>query len=427
MARSGQGDILQAAPLMTDRFAAFRHSSYTRYFFSRFLTSFGAQVVSVSVAWQMYDETRNPALLGWIGLVQFLPALLLVVVTGNAADRLGRRLVMGCAVMLMMSCAAAILWLVLNRRFEPVLILAILTLFGTARAFYGPAATSLAVNLVPREDFPNAVSWVTTSWQVATIFGPVAGALLYGLAPHAAYGTATGLFILAAMLIFSIPKPDQRISREPPTLSSILGGFRYIWKEKVVLGAISLDLFAVLLGGAVALMPVYARDILHVGELGLGLLRAAPGIGALIAIGLITAFPIRDHAGMILLAAVAFFGLATAVFGASTLAWLSVLALMCVGGFDMISVYVREIILQLWTPDEVRGRVNAVNSIFVGASNELGETRAGFMAALIGPVLTVVGGGFAAVGVAAASAFIFPGLRRIRHLNEPDRQGRPVT
>jgi len=407
---------------MSNRFAAFRHSSYTRYFFSRFLTSFAAQVVSVSVAWQMYDETRNPALLGWIGLVQFLPALLLVVVTGNAADRLGRRLVMGCGALVMMSCAASILMLVLSGNFNPVLVLAILTLFGTARAFYGPAATSLAVNLVPREDFPNAVSWITSSWQMATIGGPVIGSLLYGLAPEAAYGTATCLFIAAATLIFSIPKPNQIVSREPPTLASILGGFSYIWNNKVVLGAVSLDLFAVLLGGAVALMPIYARDILHVGELGLGLLRAAPGIGAIIAIALITAFPIRDHAGWILLAAVAMFGLATAVFGASTLAWVSILALMCVGGFDMVSVYVREIILQLWTPDAVRGRVNAVNSIFVGASNELGETRAGFMAAVAGPVFTVVAGGFAAVGIATLSILIFPQLRKIRTLDEQENE-----
>jgi MFS family permease len=402
---------------MSNRFAAFRHSSYTRYFFSRFLTSFAAQVVSVSVAWQMYDETRDPALLGWIGLVQFLPALLLVVVTGNAADRLGRRLVMGCGALVMMSCAASILMLVLAGNFNPMLVLAILTLFGTARAFYGPAATSLAVNLVPREDFPNAVSWITSSWQMATIGGPVIGSLLYGLAPQAAYGTATCLFIAAATLIFSIPKPNQIVSREPPTLASILGGFSYIWNNKVVLGAVSLDLFAVLLGGAVALMPIYARDILHVGELGLGLLRASPGIGAIIAIALITAFPIRDHAGWILLAAVAMFGLATAVFGASTLAWLSILALMCVGGFDMVSVYVREIILQLWTPDAVRGRVNAVNSIFVGASNELGETRAGFMAAIAGPVVTVVAGGFAAIGIATLSILVFPQLRKIRTLD----------
>lgn len=402
---------------MTNRFAAFRHSSYTRYFLSRFLTSFAAQVVSVSVAWQMYDETRSAALLGWIGLVQFLPALLLVVVTGNAADRLGRRLVMGCGALAMMGCAASIMMLVLTGNFNPMLVLAILTLFGTARAFYGPAATSLAVNLVPREDFPNAVSWITSSWQMATIGGPVIGSLLYGIAPEVAYGTATCLFVAAATLIFSIPKPNQIVSRERPTLSSILGGFSYVWNNKVVLGAVSLDLFAVLLGGAVALMPIYARDILDVGELGLGLLRAAPGIGALIAITLITAFPIRDHAGWILLGAVAMFGLSTAVFGASTLAWLSIAALMCVGAFDMVSVYVREIILQLWTPDAVRGRVNAVNSIFVGASNELGETRAGFMAAVTGPVVTVVAGGLAAIGIATLSIMIFPQLRKIRTLD----------
>jgi len=280
---------------------------------------------------------------------------------------------------------------------------------------------------VPREDFANAVGWITSSWQLASIAGPVVGSLLYGLVPQAAYGTATCLFVLAAALIFSIPKPVQKINREPPTLPSILGGFRYIWREKVVLGAVSLDLFAVLLGGAVALMPVYARDILQVGELGLGLLRAAPGVGAIIGIALITAFPIRDHAGWILIVSVIFFGLATAVFGLSTLAWLSILALMCVGGFDMVSVYVREIILQLWTPDDVRGRVNAVNSIFVGASNELGETRAGFMAAAIGPVATVVLGGFAAMGVAAASAAIFPRLRDIRHLNEDQDEKTRIT
>ena len=406
---------------MTARFAAFRHSSYTRYFLSRFLTSFSVQIVSVAVAWQMYDETRNPALLGWIGLVQFLPALLLVVVTGNAADRFGRRLIMGLGALVMMCVAGGILLHELAGYFQPVFILGLLTVMGTARAFYGPAPTSLAVNLVPLEDFPNAVGWITSSWQMASIAGPVVGALLYGIAPEVAYGTAACLLGFAATLIFSIPKPNQIVSREPPSLASILGGFRYVWKDKVVLGAISLDLFAVLLGGAVALMPIYARDILHVGETGLGLLRASPGIGAIIAIALITAFPIRDYAGWILLAAVAMFGLSTAVFGASTLAWLSILALMCVGAFDMISVYVREIILQLWTPDEVRGRVNAVNSIFVGASNELGETRAGFMAAFAGPVFTVVAGGFAAVGIAAASIFIFPKLRRIRHLNEREQ------
>lgn len=408
---------------MTDRFEAFRYSAYTRYFISRFFTSFSVQVLSVAVGWQIYDATRNPALLGWIGLVQFLPALMLVVVTGNAADRLGRRLVMGSAMLLMMACAGTILYLATTDQFVPVLVLSVLTLFGVARAFYGPASTSLAVNLVPREVFPNAVGWISSSWQLASIAGPVAGGLLYGLSPMAAYGTATTLFAVGAILILTIPRPAQQVDKAPTTLSSLLGGFSYIWKEKIVLGAITLDLFAVLLGGAVALLPVYARDILDVGEMGLGLLRAAPGVGAIIALAIITAFPIRDYAGWILLAAVALFGLSTAVFGASTLAWVSILALMCVGAFDMVSVYVREILVQLWTPDQVRGRVNAVNSIFVGASNELGEARAGFMAAFIGPVVTVVAGGFAAVGIAGLSAVLFPKLRDARKLHE----GRPES
>ncbi|MBY9067120.1 MFS transporter [Hyphomonas sp. WL0036] len=406
---------------MSDRFEAFRYSSYTRYFISRFFTSFSTQVLSVAIGWQIYDETRDPIWLGWIGLVQFLPALGLVVITGNVADRVGRRLVMASAMVLMMACAGAILYLALTHQFEPVLVLSVLTVFGVARAFYGPASSSLVANLVPKEAFPNAVGWMSSSWQLASIAGPVAGGLLAGISAPFAYGTAMSLLSVGAVLIFTLPKPAQMIERVPTTFSSLLGGFSYIWKEKIVLGAITLDLFAVLLGGAVALLPVYARDILDVGEAGLGLLRAAPGVGAIIAIVLITAFPIRDYAGWILLVCVALFGIATAVFGASTLAWLSILALMLVGAFDMVSVYIRDILVQIWTPDQVRGRVNAVNSIFVGASNELGEARAGFMAAALGPVFTVVAGGIAAAGIAGLSAFLFPKLRDARKLHE----GRP--
>lgn len=373
--------------------------------------------MSVAVGWQIYDQTQNAALLGWIGLVQFLPALLLVVVTGVTADRVGRRLVMGCAILLEMICAAAILILAAVQQFDPFLILLILTIFGIARAFLSPASSALAVNIVPAEDFPNAVSWTASSWQMASILGPVAGGLLYGVSPVAAYSTAVVTLAASAVLIFSIPKPNQRVSGEPTTLSTLLGGFSYVWKEKVVFGAISLDLFAVLLGGAVALLPIYARDILELGPTGLGLLRAAPGIGAIIMLSIVTAFPVRDHAGLILFFSVALFGLSTVVFGASTIAWLSILALMLVGGFDMVSVLIREVLLQLWTPDEVRGRVNAVNSIFLGASNELGEARAGFMAAKLGAVVTVVAGGAAAVGVAAIWSALFPGLRKARHLD----------
>lgn len=405
---------------MSDRFSAFRHFSYRRYFGARFCTAFAAQVTSVAVAWQMYDETGSAAMLGWIGLVQFLPALLLVVVTGLTADRVGRRLVMGLAIIAEMVCAAAILFLAVTDQFNAVWVLGILTAFGVARAFMTPASSSLAVNIVPKEDFANAAGFSAMSWQTASIVGPVAGGLLYGLSPVAAYGTSVCLFVLAAILIFSIPKPKQVRGAGPASLSTLLGGFSYVWKQKVVLGAISLDLFAVLLGGAVALLPIFARDILQLGPDGLGLLRAAPGIGAVIMISVITAFPIRDHAGKFLFVAVAFFGLATAVFGFSTWAWLSILALIMVGAFDMVSVYIREILLQVWTPDEVRGRVNAVNSIFLGASNELGEARAGFMAAVFGPVVTVAVGGIAAIGVAAGWAILFPGIRKTRYLEPPE-------
>ena len=407
---------------MTDRFSAFRHSAYSRYFFSRFCTSLGVQIVSVSVAWQIYDQTQNAALLGWIGLVQFLPALVLVVVTGVTADRFGRRNVMGLAVFVEMACALAILALALSGHFDPILVLGTLTIFGVARAFYSPASSSLAVNLVPKEDFANAVGWITASWQLASILGPVLGGLIYGIGAPIAYGTAVSLFLLSGSIILTIPKPAQKSSKEPTTLKTLLGGFSYVWKEKVVLGAISLDLFAVLLGGAVALLPIYARDILELGPSGLGLLRAAPGVGAVIMIGIITAFPIRNHAGIILFVCVALFGLATIVFGASTLAWLSILALALVGAFDMVSVYIREILLQLWTPDDVRGRVNAVNSVFLGASNELGEARAGFMAHFYGAVFTVVAGGAAAIGVAAAWSFLFPAIRRTRYLHRDEIQ-----
>jgi MFS family permease len=403
---------------MNDRFAAFRHSSYSRYFTSRFFTAFAAQIVSVAVAWQIYDQTQNAIYLGWIGLVQFLPALLLVFVTGLASDTFGRRVVMGISIIVEMSCAAALLFLAATNQFHPIWVLAILTVFGVARAFLAPAASSLAVNVVPRDDFPNAVGWNASAWQMASIIGPVVGSLLYGITHVAAYGTAVVMFAVAAVLIFSIPKPPQKAGSEPKTLGMVLGGFTYVWKQKIVLGAISLDLFAVLLGGAVALMPVYARDILQVGETGLGLLRAAPGIGALIVTGLITSFPIRDHAGIIMLVCVALFGLSTALFGYSTVAWLSILALVLVGAFDMVSVYIREILLQLWTPDHVRGRVNAVNSIFLGASNELGEARAGFMAAKWGAVFTVVAGGYAAAGIAVAWSVLFPGIRKARNLHE---------
>ena len=228
-----------------DKYSAFRHKSYQRYFGARLLSAFGIQALSVAVAWQIYDETQSALLLGLIGLVQFIPALLLVLVTGLASDKLGRRMVMGLSVLVQMFCALSIFYLAITRQFHPIWVLSFLTLFGVSRAFYSPAASSLVVNLVPREDFTNAVGWNTSAWQLASIVGPAVGGLLYGFSGAFAYATASVMLAVGAVMIFSIPKPVQHVTKEPRNLVMLLGGFRYIWRQKIVLGAISLDLFAV--------------------------------------------------------------------------------------------------------------------------------------------------------------------------------------
>ena len=399
------------------RYAAFRHRPFLSYWAARFLTTFATQIVSVAVGWQVYDLTRNPFDLGIVGIVQFLPSLLLVLVTGVVADRFGRRLIMTLATLVEAGCALALLFLTLRGLGSAVPIFVVLAMFGVARAFYGPASSSLFANLVPPEDFANAIAWNSSTWQTATIVGPVAGGLLYGLSAEVAYATAAVLMLVAALLVFTIPKPAQQTATDKPTMQTLFAGFGYIWSEKIVLGAISLDLFAVLLSGASALLPVYARDILDLGPWGLGLLRSAPGIGAICVAIWLAGHPIRDHAGRIMLGFVAVFGAVTVLFGVSTITWLSILALALLGATDMFSVYIRETLIQLWTPDEVRGRVNAVNQVFVGASNEVGEFRAGTMAALIGTMPAVVVGGVGAIVVAGLWAWLFPALRRVRHLN----------
>ena len=395
------------------RFAAFRHRSYSLFFFSRFLTAFATQIVSVAVGWQMYDVTKNAFYLGLIGLVQFLPSLLLILVTGSVADRYNRRAIVAICMFVGAISTALMLAMTVSGTFAPMPVFAVMVLFGLERAFMAPAVQSLAPNLIPPEDLPNAVAWNSSSWQAATIIGPVAGGLLYGLGADIAYAVALALLLASSVLTVMIPKPAQRMSREKPTWTTLLAGFSFIRSEPIVLGAISLDLFAVLLGGATALMPVFARDVLTVGPWGLGLLRSAPGVGAIITALLLASFPIRHRAGLFMFVGVAIFGAATVAFGLSTSVWISVAALAVMGAADMISVYVRETLIALWTPDDVRGRVSAVNMVFVGASNELGEFRAGTMAHYIGAVPAVVVGGFGTLAVS------FPKLRRVDNLDAP--------
>lgn len=404
-------------PRVTEsRYAAFQHTSFVRFWLARVLAISATQIVSVAVGWQIYDLTRNPLDLGIVGLIQFAPALLLVLVTGAIADHFGRRLIMGLSIGLEAICVAALLIFTLRGLTSPMPIFAVLFVFGIARAFLGPAGASLIANLVPTKDFPNAVAWNATAQQAATICGPVVGGLLYGFAAEAAYTTAVVAFIVSSLLCFSIPKPTQHTSTEPRSIEMLLGGFKYIWREKVVLGAISLDLFAVLLGGAVALLPVFARDILDHGPWALGMLRSAPGIGALAVSVWLAGSPLRNNAGVVMLFCVSLFGVFTILFGASTIAWLSILALVGIGAVDMFSVYVRQTLIQLWTPDHLRGRVSAVSQVFIGASNELGEFRAGTMAAIIGAGPAVIVGGVGAIAIAGLWAWLFPELRRVKHL-----------
>lgn len=401
------------------QFEAFTYPAYVKYWTARFVTTFSTYVVAVAVGWQVYDLTRDPLDLGIIGLVQFLPLLLLVLVTGAVADRYGRRTVMAASTALALLCALAILFYSWRGLTSPMPIFVALFGFGVARAFFAPASQSLVVNLVPKRVFPNAVAWNSSAWQTASILGPVAGGLLYGIGPNVTYAAAALMLAVATALALMIPKPEERSHITRVTLDSLFAGLRYIRDQKVVLGAISLDLFAVFLGTAVALLPIFARDVLDAGPWALGMLRAAPGVGALLMAVYLATSPVRDHAGRILLVSVGLFGAFTIVFGLSTIVWVSAIALVLIGAFDMISVYIRETLLQIWTPDEVRGRVNAVNIVFLGASNELGDMRAGFVAAWIGAVPAVVVGGISSVAIAAGWAYLFPQLRDVRRL---DRQ-----
>ena len=397
---------------------ALRHRKFVHYLLAIGCASFAVQIMSVSVGWQIYDITRDPLDLGYVGLAQFLPPLLLVLVTGLVADRFNRRYIMAACLGLEALCALGLLVFTLSHPTGVLPVFGILVVLGIARAFLNPASDALAPNLVPREAIAHAISLTTMVWQTANIAGPVAGGFLYAVAGEVAYGVALALVAFAALLVLTIgPVAQPNHAGEDMTLTTLFAGFAYIRKERIVLGAISLDLFAVLLGGAVALLPVYARDILEVGPWGLGLLRAAPGIGAIIMALYLARYGIKDRAGAILFVCVAGFGVFTIVFGLSTSVPLSIAALVLMGACDMVSVYIRETILQLWTPDEVRGRVNAVNRVFIGGSNELGEFRAGVMAAWIGTVAAVTFGGAGTMAVAGLWSRWFPELRTARRLD----------
>ena len=395
-------------------------TTYQKYWLARFLSSLCLGTLSVCVAWQIYDISRNPLHLGLVGLTQFIPLVLLVVVTGYCADNFNRKIIF--SLCLFLEAFLTFLFVLINISGNPEIIVLFMILIGIGivRAFFSPAAAAFLPNIVDKKDLPDAVALSAVAWQSGTIFGPVLGGLLYGASVFLGYFFASiGLFI-GAILVFIIPYNYLTKIKKPLSFENLTGGFSYVWNKKILLGVISLDLFAVLMAGAVALMPVYARDILDTGPLTLGLLRSSPGVGAIIvAVGL--SFYSIQKAGKVMLYAVAFFGLFTLFFGLSKNVTLSIILLCLVGGFDMLSVYIRDIIIQLGTEDSMRGRVNAVNMMFVGASNELGDFRAGVMASGIGAVPAVAFGGVGAMVIAGAWSYIFPDLLKINQLDKKNK------
>lgn len=383
------------------------------YLAARFLVMLGMQVVNVGVGWQVYRLSGDPMDLGYVGLAQFLPALLLTLPGGLLADRFDRKRILFFS--MLVNLAAVLGLLLLSLRPDPPLslILALLVVIGAGRAFLAPASQSVLPLLVPPEMFPRAVAVASTSWQVAVILGPALGGLLYVFGPVTVYAAAALLLACGALSVLML---NVRLHARTGDAEGILAGVRFVLKNRDILGAVSLDLFAVLLGGATALLPIYASDILMTGPMGLGFLRASPAIGAAAMAALLARYPIRGKAGQKMFLAVAVFGLATVAFGLSTNFLLSMAALMVLGAADIVSVIVRQTLVQLKTPDALRGRVSAVNLIFITSSNELGEFESGFTAALFGVVPAVVLGGVGSLCVAAIWAWKFPSLRRVDKL-----------
>jgi MFS family permease len=398
---------------MANPLAVLRHRGYAAYAAARFCTTLCWQMLSVAVGWQVYALTRNPMDLGYIGLVQFLPFVLLVLPGGYVADHTDRRFILMTSYAVSAVCACVLAWLALTGSVSVWPIFAIMTVFGTGRAFWMPASQSITPNLVPVEDFPKAVALNSMLFEAGVIAGPALGGVLYLIGPAVVYCTVAVMLLVALALISSI-KPIRAAEsgdEDTRTMTKFLDGLRYVLHRKALLGAISLDLFGVLFGGATALLPAFARDVLHVGPAGLGLLRTATGLGATVTALVLVVAPIERHVGRWMFAGVGLFGLSTIVFGLSTSFTVSLVALALLGAGDMVSVYIRHVLIQLETPDEIRGRVSAVGSMFVGASNELGEFESGLTARWLGLAPAVVLGGIATVLVVGSYLKLFPELR----------------
>ncbi len=418
--------------------AAFASRDFRYYQLARLLVIIGAEAQAVAVAWQIYAITHRAIDLGYTGLALFLPGILFLIISGHTADRYDRRNVILVCYTLQCVCTGILFHLswIGTQRVAPLF--AVLFLMGTGRAFSGPASSALLPHLVPKDDFVNAVSWGASIFQLANFVGPALGGVLFtlplqhwlpaSLGMHLAGGAIVYAFTLLTLigflfLIGSLSVRPGRQEQRSMSAETLLAGFRYMWHKKLLLGVTTLDLFAVLLGGAVALLPIFAEDILHSSPSGLGMLRAAPAFGALSISILLTWRPMKHHAGIRMLYCVALFGAATVIFGLSRNMALSLAALFVVGAADMVSVIVRSSMLQLATPEAMRGRVSAVNALFIGASNEFGSFESGVTAQWWGAVPAVVVGGVGAIAITGLWTLMFPSLRRVNRLSADELMG----
>jgi MFS family permease len=394
-----------------------QHRPFVLYWNARILSSLAFQMVGVSVAWQMYAITGSAFDLGLVGLAQFLPATVLILVAGQLADRYDRRLILQLCQSVEGAAAAALAYGSFTGAISKQFILAAVFCLGAGRAFEATTNQALLPAVVPSEMLPRAVAASSVTTQVATISGPAIGGLLYAVSPTFVYAICTALF-LCATLQLALLQPARMTSTRPPlTFETFFAGISYIRQNRILLGVIMLDLFAVLLGGATALLPIYAKDVFNVGPWGLGLLRSSPAIGALVSLAVLTRTPLTERIGRIEFTAVAVFGLATILFGLSGSFWLSMLALVVLGSADSVSVVIRMTLVQIETPDDLRGRVSAVNSLFVSMSNQIGDFRAGTVAAWIGTTPAVLVGGFGTLVVVAACIRAFPALYNLERFD----------
>ena len=410
----------------TSGFAAFRHRDFIFAFSARLLNNMATRMLQVTIGWEVWRITQSELMLGYVGLAMFMPNILFFLAAGEAADRFSRRKILAITYSAQ-AVTALVLWFTFTGD-DPAMgvVLGLLFVMGVGRTFSQPANLALIPNLVPKDVFPNAIAWANSGQHASTIVGPVLGGVLIefgtegGIGATPAFATVTILVALTALSIVMIRSRIQTMNRQPVTLETIFAGMKFIWNRQIILGAISLDLFAVLLGGATAMFPVFATDILHLGASGLGMLHAAFAVGEVTCALVLTQIPVRRSAGKLMFIVVAIYGFGILTFGLSEIVWLSLTALAIAGAADMVSVFIRHNMIQFATPDEMRGRVMAVHGVFVGGSGQLGEFESGAVAEFIGPVGSVVVGGVGTIVTVLIFTKLFPNLLQVDALDHDD-------